>query len=205
MAVLIAFLLAFFFSFVGSIPPATINLTVVQLGLEHKLDIALRLSLAAALVEYPYAWIAIKFEHLITASPMIEKNFQLITAVVILVMGVLNLSASSNKPSKLSEKISNSGFRRGLLLGILNPLAIPYWIGMVALLTGQKWLDLSTAMRVQGFLIGVSLGAFILLVLLAYLARKIAIQFTQNVWIKRIPGIVMVCLSIYVFSHYLFA
>jgi threonine/homoserine/homoserine lactone efflux protein len=204
MAVLIAFLWAFFFSFVGSIPPATINLTVVQLGLEHKVNIALRLSLAAALVEYPYAWIAIKFEHLITASPMIEKNFQLITAVVILVMGVLNLSASSNKPSKLSEKISNSGFRRGLLLGILNPLAIPYWIGMVALLTGQKWLDLSTTIRVQAFLFGVSLGAFILLALLAYLAQKIATQFTQNVWIKRIPGIVMVCLSVYVFGHYLF-
>lgn len=205
MEVLIAFLLAFVFSFVGSIPPATINLTVVQLGLEHKVSIALRLSLAAALVEYPYAWIAIKFEHLITASPMIEKNFQLISAVVILVMGVLNLSAASNKPSKLSEKISNSGFRRGLLLGILNPLAIPYWIGMVALLTGQKWLDLSTTMRVQGFLVGVSLGAFILLALLAYLARKIATQFTHNVWIKRIPGIVMVCLSVYVFGHYLFA
>jgi threonine/homoserine/homoserine lactone efflux protein len=204
MEVLVAFLLAFFFSFVGSIPPATINLTVVQLGLEHKTNIALRLSLAAAIVEYPYAWIAIKFEHLITASPMIEKNFQLTTAIVILVMGVLNLSASSNKPSKLSKKISNSGFRRGLLLGILNPLAIPYWIGMVALLTGQKWLDLSTVMRVQGFLVGVSLGAFILLILLAYLARKIATQFTQNVWIKRIPGIVMVCLSVYVFGHYLF-
>jgi threonine/homoserine/homoserine lactone efflux protein len=202
MEVLITFLLAFFFSFVGSIPPATINLTVVQLGLEHKLSIAWRLSLAAALVEYPYAWIAAEFENLITASPVVVKNFQLITALVMLTFGTLSLS-SSNKPSKFSEKINNSGFRRGLVLGVLNPLAIPYWIAMIALMKSQQWISLSTMWQLQSFLAGVSLGAFLLLILVGYLAKKIATQFQQSIWLKRIPGIVMLSLGIYALANYL--
>jgi threonine/homoserine/homoserine lactone efflux protein len=203
MEALLAFTLAFFFSFVGSIPPATINLTVVQLGLEHKLKIAYRLSLAAALVEYPYAWIAIKFEDLITNSPMVTQHFQLITALVMLVFGLLTL-ISSNKPSKFSEKITNSGFRRGVMLGVLNPLAMPFWIAVVAYLKGQHWLDLSTMTRVQSFLAGVSLGAFTLLILIAYLAKKIATKFQQSIWLKRIPGIVMLCLGVYALANYFF-
>jgi threonine/homoserine/homoserine lactone efflux protein len=203
MEALLAFTLAFFFSFVGSIPPATINLTVVQLGLDHKLKIAYRLSLAAALIEYPYAWIAIKFEDLITNAPMVTQHFQLITAIVMLAFGLLSI-LSSNKPSKLSEKITNSGFRRGIMLGILNPLAMPFWIAVVAYLKGQHWLDVSTMTRVQSFLLGVSSGAFVLLILIAYLAKKIASEFQQSIWLKRIPGIVMLCLGIYALTNYFF-
>ena len=90
-AAVLAFSLAFFFSFIGSIPPGTINLTVLQLGLEHKTSVAWRLALAAALIEYPYAFLAIKFEKLITASPVVVENFHLITAIVMIVLGVMNL------------------------------------------------------------------------------------------------------------------
>ena len=203
MEVLIAFSLAFFFSFIGSIPPATINLSVVQLGLEDKINVAWRLSLAAALVEYPYAWIAVKFESMITSSPMIVKNFQLITAVVMLSLGVLNI-LSASKPSKFSEKLNKSGFRRGLVLGILNPLAIPFWIGITAYLKSQHWLDLTTNFRLHGYLIGVSLGALSLLILLVYLAKKVAAQFQQSILLKRIPGLVMVVLGLYAFIHYVY-
>ena len=82
MHVLIPFILSFFWSFIGSIPPATINLTVVQLGLEGKTNLAWRLALGAAIIEYPYAWIAVKLEDMITASPLVISNFQLITLSV---------------------------------------------------------------------------------------------------------------------------
>jgi threonine/homoserine/homoserine lactone efflux protein len=201
MEAFIAFLLAFFFSFIGSIPPATINLTVIQLGLEDKLKIAFRLALAASLMEYPYAWIAIKFEDLITNSPAVTNNFQLITALVMLSFGLLNL-ISANKPSRFSERINNSGFRRGLILGILNPLAMPFWIAVVAYLKSQHWLNISTDLATQCFLIGVSSGAFTLLILIAYLSKKIATQFQQSIWLKRVPGIVMLALGCYALVRY---
>ena len=38
-------------SFLGSIPPGTLNILVLQLGLDNKLKAALRFALAVALIE----------------------------------------------------------------------------------------------------------------------------------------------------------
>lgn len=202
MIVVITFLLAFATSFVGSIPPATINLSVVQLGLENRMNIAWRFASAAALVEYPYAWLAIKFESLITSSPVVLENFQLITAVVMLTLGALNLW-SAEKPSNFTKRFNDSGFRRGLILGLLNPLALPFWIGFTAYFKSQHWITLSTALELHAYLIGVSTGAFLLLMLLAFLAKKIVSNFENNTWLKRIPGLAMVTLGIYSLLVYL--
>ena len=48
------FIAGLIFSFLGSIPPGTMNLAVLQLGLEQKIKTALRFSLAVAIIEYPY-------------------------------------------------------------------------------------------------------------------------------------------------------
>src|SRR5688500_2444634 len=85
------FLLAFLFSFLGSIPPGTLNLTVLQLGLEKKMNIAWRFAIAAALIEYPYAWLAVTFENYITSSSVILGNFKLISAIVMISLGALNI------------------------------------------------------------------------------------------------------------------
>ena len=202
MGALITFSLSFFFSFTGSIPPGTINLTIIELGLDKKIAIAWRFALAAALVEYPYAWLAVKFESMITSSPLIVENFQLITAIVMVTLGSISLW-SANKPSTFSKKFNDSGFRRGIVLGILNPLAIPFWIGVTAYLESQHWIDLSTNLRLHSFLLGVSLGGFTMLMLLTYLAKKIISEFQHSTLLKKIPGFVLLALGVYSFIRYL--
>ncbi|MDH4089509.1 MAG: LysE family translocator [Cyclobacteriaceae bacterium] len=201
MIVLLNFSVAFFFSFVGTIPPGTLNLTILQLGIENKIKIAWRFGLAAAIIEYPYAWLAVKFEQLITSSPLIAENAQLITAIVMTLLGIINLW-SIRKTSKFAEKFNNSGFRRGLLLGILNPLALPFWVGTTAYLNSQQWINLTTTFGLQGYLFGVSIGTLTLFILLAYLAKKVASGFQQSIILKRIPGIIMLALGLYAFIQY---
>jgi threonine/homoserine/homoserine lactone efflux protein len=196
-------IIAFILSFAGSIPPGSINLTVVQLGLENKLRTALRFSVAASLIEYPYAWIAVKFEKLITSSPVITDNIQIISAVVLILLGLINVWPRSEAPSRYFSKLSKSGYRRGLLLGVLNPLAIPYWIGITAYLQGQQWIDLSSPARLHAYLAGVFLGALLLLVLLAYLSKKIMTGLTQFPWIQKIPGLLLLALGLYSITEYL--
>lgn len=202
MEVIQNFLFAFAFSFVGSIPPGTINLTVLQLGLEHKIKIALRLSIAAALVEYPYAWLAVEFEKMITSSPIILDNFKLITAFVMIVFGTLNI-LSARKPAGFVQKFQESGFRRGLVLGILNPMAMPFWIAITAYLNVQGWISISTNSQLHSYLAGVSLGAFALLILLAYLAKRMVSVFQSSSKVKFIPGVVLLALGLYAFMEYL--
>lgn len=193
--------IAFVFSFLGSIPPGTLNLTILQLGLEDKLKIAWRFSLASALVEYPYAWIAVRLSSLIQSAPIITEYFELIGAVVMISLGTINLYAA-RKPASSVSKFHQSGFRRGILLSILNPLVLPFWVGITAYLQSQQWIVLTTPINLHAYLLGVSLGALSLLISVAYLAKKVAGYFKDNRWLPKIPGFTLLLLGIYSLIRY---
>lgn len=196
MSVLVAFALGFGFSFIGTIPPGTLNLSVLQLGLENKLKAAWKFSIAVALVEYPYGWIAVRFEKVITSSPSIVENFERIGATVMIVLGLLNLiSLRRQRIKKVDAK--EYGFFTGLLLGILNPLAMPYWIGITAYLKSQQWLTLETAYDLHSYLVGIVLGALSFFIVIAYLAHRVAIYLRGNSIIKYVPAVTLLGLGIY--------
>lgn len=201
MTLFLNFVLAFLFSFLGSIPPGTLNLTIVQLGLAHKLNIALRFAMAAALIEYPYVWLSIKFENLLSDAPLITRNFQLIAGIVMLVLGLFSL-LSINKKGEILQRFDESGFRRGLILSILNPQALPFWIGVTAYLRSQQWITTSSVLEIQCYLFGASFGAFVLLISMAAMAGKIAAKTEINSFLKKIPGTTLVLLGLYALLHY---
>ncbi|HCR54684.1 MAG TPA: hypothetical protein DIW27_09725 [Cytophagales bacterium] len=203
MDLLYVFLIGAFFSFIGSIPPGTLNLSVLQLGLEGKVKTALRFAVAVAIVEYPYTWIGVEFQQWITSSPLVIENFRLITAIVMVIIGLLNLW-SAEKPTSFSVKFNDSGFRRGLILSVLNPMAIPFWIGVTAYLNAQGWMNLNSSWLLHSFVLGTSVGAMILLTLFALLAKKLARYVKNNRIVKRVPGFTLLTLGIYAFIRYLF-
>ncbi len=196
------FLAGFIFSFLGSIPPGTLNLAVLQLGMEHKIKTALRFSIAVAIIEYPYAWIAVVFEDWVTSSPVIVDNFQLITAIVMIVIGGFTLW-SARKPSEFAVKFNESGFRRGIVLSILNPMAIPFWIGITAYLKAQGWIDLSSQALLHSYVLGTSVGVIILLILFTFLAKQLSSYVKDNRYVKLVPGFTLLVLGLYAFVRYL--
>jgi threonine/homoserine/homoserine lactone efflux protein len=193
----------FFFSFIGSIPPGTINLVCVQLGLEKKIAIAWRFAIVCSVLEYPYAWIAVEFAEWITSSPMIVENMQLITAIVMTSLGFLTLWSSS-RPTTFTTKLNESAYMRGVILSILNPLAIPFWVGTTAYLDSLNWIELSTPIRLHAYLIGICLGTLLLLIMVTYLANKVVSQFSHSSWLKKFPGVALIILGLYAFVKYLF-
>ncbi len=201
--ILQVFIIGFIFSFIGSIPPGTLNIMVLQLGLENKVKVALRFALAVAIIEYPYAWIAVEFEHLITSSPIVLENFKLLAAVLMTSLGILGLW-TTRKPSMISVKLQESGFRRGIILSILNPQAIPFWIGVTAYLKSEGWIKLDTAWRLHSYVLSTSVGAMALLTLLAVLSQKVSNQFQQNRLVRMLPSIILLVLGLIAFYQYFF-
>jgi threonine/homoserine/homoserine lactone efflux protein len=195
------FLVGLVFSFLGSIPPGTLNLCVLQLGLEKKISVALRFALAVSIVEYPYAWIGVEFEYWITSSPWVVRNFQLITALVMTAMGVLNIWSARN-PTSFSVKFNASGFRRGIVLSILNPMAIPFWIGITAYLKSQRWIDLSTTGLLHTYVLGTSIGAMALLTLYTFLANRLSVYIQNSRVVQLVPGITLLLLGMYAFGKF---
>ncbi|HEY5917888.1 MAG TPA: LysE family transporter [Chryseolinea sp.] len=182
-------------SFLGSIPPGTLNILVLQLGLENKVKAALRFALAVALIEYPYAWIAVEFEAWITSSPAIQQHFKLLAATVMIILGALGIW-TAQKPSMATVKMQESGFVRGLILSILNPQAIPWWIGVTAYLKSEGFIVLDTPTNVHSYVLGTSIGALILLTLLAMLAERLSHLITHNKLLAMTPGVVLLVLGL---------
>ncbi len=196
------FIIGLIFSFLGSIPPGTLNVCVLQLGIEKKIAAALRFALAVSIIEYPYTWIAVQFEYWITSSLVVTENFQLITAIVMTVLGVFMLW-TARKPSTFSVRFNESGFRRGMILSILNPMAIPFWVGITAYLKAQGWIDLSTTGLLHTYVLGTAVGAMLLLTLFTFMAVRLAPYVQHNRFIKIIPGLTLLVLGIYAFGRYL--
>ncbi len=196
------FLVGLIISFIGSIPPGTLNLAVLQLGMEQKIKTALRFSLAVSIIEYPYAWIGVVFEDWVTSSPIIIDNFQLITAIVMTVIGAFSIW-SARKPSEFSVRFNESGFRRGIVLSILNPMAIPFWVAYTAFLKSQGWIDLSTPWFVHSYVLGTAVGVMILLIIFAFLAKRLAHYVKDNKIVKMVPGVTLLVLGLYAFIKYL--
>lgn len=204
MSYLWVFFFGLIFSFVGSIPPGTLNITVLQLGLEGQVRIAIRFALAVAIIEYPYVWIAVQFQYLITQSPVILENFQLIAAIVMTLLGISNL-LPSRPPRGLAKKLRESGFRRGIVLSLLNPMAIPYWMGFTAYLKVQGWIDLSTTGLLHSYVFGAAVGTLGLLSLLVFFAQKLAPYVEGSKWIRIVPGLTLLALGLYAWWRYFFA
>ena len=197
------FVIAFLFSFIGTIPPGTLNLSIIQLGLNHQINAAWRMALAAAAIEYPYAWVAVEFQDFLNRSVGFTDNFKLLSGVVMVALGVLNLWSSA-RPSGFSRRLEGSGFRKGVILSILNPMAIPFWIAMTGYLKTYGWVDLSDSMEIHAYLLGVSAGTLVLFMLLAYLARKVVSHFKTNVFLQKAPGVLLILLGLYALAEYIF-
>ncbi|NJM24234.1 MAG: LysE family transporter [Bacteroidia bacterium] len=111
---------------------------------------------------------------------------------------------AGNKPTKLRQRFEASGFRRGMLLSLLNPMAIPFWIGITAFLESRGWIELSAPLILHSYLAGVVVGALALLMCLAYAAQRLSHSLQHRPWIKKIPGFTLLALGIYAFIDYLF-
>jgi len=197
---LITFLLGFIFSFIGSIPPGLINISVLQLSIKGHLNAALRFALAATIVEFVYAYLAIRFELLITSSQIIQDNFHVISASVLILLGIINL-INRKRPGKLVGKLEMSGFRKGILISIANPLAIPFWIAITAYLQSNGWLVLTKTNQFI-YITGLALGTLALLSLLAFLSSRVSHLMQGRSLVKKIPGIVLLSLGIYSLLEY---
>ena len=201
MEILTALLVGFFFSFIGSIPPGSINLSVLQLAVQGNVAAAFRFIIASTGIEFIYAYIAIRFQILITSSPFVIQNFHIISALVMVLLGIVNLFSPKN-PGKLSKKLAKSGFRKGMIISILNPLAIPFWIGITAYLLSNEWIVINNN-TIFSYITGISLGTFALLSVIALLSSKVAPYLQNPSLIKKIPGFILLALGLYAFYKFL--
>lgn len=198
MDILQAFFIATVFSFLGSIPPGALNLTVIQIGLKGDKNGAIRFAIGAIIFEFIYATIAVGVQCFFVSQIDYTFYFKIIAALALLVLGVINiLSKPNNKRARDIEK-GSSKFKQGMLISGFNLLPIPYWVVITAYLESQEWVVVNRQ-TFWFYILGICVGAFLLLAGLGIAASKSNIPIKNNQLINKIMGIIFIGLSIYMF------
>jgi len=194
-------------SFIGSIPLGAINLTALQIYLQRDLKSVVYFSFATSAIEFVYSFFAIKGEGLISSNSSLDLFFNYISIVVLFVLGVTSLLSKSKVLSRKSlEEADNpnlphpyiASLRKGFTLGLLNPLAIPFWIVMIGVLEKQNLIQTKSNFEVLSLMLGIGLGGWICVICFAFISGKIIQkkEFRLTV-VNQIIGVIFLGLGIY--------
>lgn len=191
-----SFFLAFVISYLGSIPPGVLNLTVVDISMRRALRPAFAFSLAAALIEFIQGLIALKFSEYLSMNPQIDFYIQVFVIPVFLGLGIYYLLQKTDTNHEVEESNSNA-FIKGALLSVVNPLAIPFWLIWATYLSQKGLPILDDGANMYSFVVGISIGSFATLMTYAYLSKLILSRISSiNQWINKIIGVILLGLGV---------
>ncbi|MDH5608850.1 MAG: LysE family translocator [Cyclobacteriaceae bacterium] len=198
-------LVAMLVSFLGSIPPGTINVSVMQLSIQGHRKAALSLGLGAAIMEFMYSGVTVYFQQYLTSNPNLTHYFQFVTATVLVVIGLGNLfSKVTSKSFKSTETVrKRMSFRKGIMLGLLNPLTIPYWLSVTTYLDLNGWIQLD-GFNFWMYVSGISLGTFTLMISVDLLGNRFQKVADNPFLVHKVPGIILLSMGLYNFYQLFF-
>jgi threonine/homoserine/homoserine lactone efflux protein len=137
------FITAFSISFIGALPIGTLNTNVANYTLNNNFIGAFEFGLAAIMVEVGLVRIALV---LLDKLGHLQKLFRYLSAIfciAILFLAYKSLEAAFHMRNfdDVLPFVGMQPFYSGLVLSLLNPLHIPFWLGWTAVLKGRKILD----------------------------------------------------------------
>ena len=211
MSVLFAFAFAVLFSFVGVLPPGIVNMTVANYSVKKTLKKARKFINGAILVVFVQSIIGYYFATFLENHPQVMQNLKLVGSVVFILLtifflgkGIQNSINSKDEIKKKSAKSKLKPFLHGIFISGLNVFPVPYY-AFVSLYLSAYIENFFTNLVGLAFVIGTTLGTFIVFLGYAYLFRKIKHKVTFfikniNFIIALITGLIAI-FTIYKLNH----
>lgn len=193
----IHFLIGIFGSFMGTVAIGPANLGVINITMHHNARIAARFSLGAALIEVLYATAAI-----LSGKFIVNKidEYPFIKILVVLFFFFSGLFFFFKKDDFSAENddrpVRKSYFLKGLIIGIINPQTIPYWLFVTTYLTAHKFVHLSS-WYLAFFLAGGFAGKYISLSLYGLLSAYIKKRSTSFAfYLNKFIGLTLIVIAV---------
>jgi threonine/homoserine/homoserine lactone efflux protein len=184
-------------SLMGTIAIGPANLGVINITIRHNTQAASRFSVAAALVEVLYATAAILSGKLIVNKIDEYPYIRVLVILFFLLAGIYFIIKKENLDNGGYDRpVGKSFFMKGLLVAVINPQTIPYWLFVTTYLTAHNFIHLSSWMLVV-FLAGGFIGKFISLSLYGQLSAYIKKRKTSAAfYLNKFIGITLILIAI---------
>ena len=166
--------------FVGGIPLGIINMSVVNITLKKSTQSAYRFALGSSIVEIFEASVAIIFG---LAIEGLLRHSQLLQFIVFFAFVFLGLYFLLKKPKPVfyesQENKKSSEFVKGIVVALLNPQAIPFWLFALAFVAPYHIIDF-VGSNLYFFLGGVFIGKLLALMLFTRGANYIKTHLSRS-------------------------
>lgn len=184
----LTFLLGTLLNAMGYIPPGNINLTVAKLTINKGMRQVWYFILSFSVVEVFFTFGMMRFAR--WAMSDINPNeavsdVRLSTLVdcfmiaMFLVMGTLTWLSRNKKPKERAEDKRSGSVLYGLILGVLNPVQIPFWLFFGNYVILHQWIE-TDYLSLVIFSLGSGLGSLSALYLYAHFAKYIQEKFALS-------------------------
>jgi hypothetical protein len=136
------FFWALLISFTGSLPVGTLNVSVADLSINMGGVAALQFGIGAMSVEVLVVRIALVTVRKLQGLHKLLWFFKILTCTIILLVAAISLEAAwhMRKPGVAIPFAGHMPFISGLLLSLINPLHLPFWMGWTTVLKSRKTL-----------------------------------------------------------------
>lgn len=149
-------------SFIGSLPPGTLNVAAMQLSITNGFIYASWFAAGSLLPEIFYVLISLLAIEKLTRQKKILQGMDWIMVVILLALALSSFIASASS-SMESRNILLSNmlhpFLLGLIMSAVNPAQIPFWLGWNTILLNKKIL-LPSVRFFNFYTVGIAAGSF---------------------------------------------
>jgi len=187
---LLTFLIGIILNAMGYIPPGNINLTVAQLTINKGMRQALYFILAFSCVEVFFTFGMMRFARWISSDVSLDSNISEVRLglyvdafmiMLFIVMGTITWVNRKKVPKTRGEdnRSRKGSVFYGMLLGVLNPVQIPFWLFFGNYVILHKWIQ-TNYLSLIIFSVGSGLGSALALYGYAHFAKYIQEKFALS-------------------------
>lgn len=192
------FLITFFISFVGSLHPGPLKLSVIQTTLQKGLTSALLLAFGGVIPEIIYGFLAVEGVMIFEKYPTVFQFMHWAVVPILWGLGIKQIIVTGQpkqiiKYGNISSQNTSKGisfltlstlgastlgastlgaYTRGFFISLFNPQLLLYWIVILITYQNYNFLKIIEFSDKIFFVLGASLGAFTLNYFYAYVANK---------------------------------
>jgi threonine/homoserine/homoserine lactone efflux protein len=157
---MLVFIATFLISFLGSVHPGPLNVSVVELTLKNSLKAGILMAFGGIIPEIIYSFLAVEGILFFQSNLYIFKILQWVMVAILLIMAIIVINAKEKtvKP----QSVGVNSFIKGFLLSALNPQLIVFWILIVVYYQGIPMLQIASNFDKFSFILATATGAFTL-------------------------------------------
>lgn len=152
----LTFFLGVVLNMIGYIPPGNINLTLVQITINRGLRQAYYFIFAFASVEVLFTFAIMRFVQWLSSEIDLEGIIDIGMILLFLILGIITWRSRKEMPK--ADYSKKDSIRLGLILGVVNPMQIPFWLFVGTYLISHEWIDIGY-LSLSIFSIGSGIGA----------------------------------------------